>query len=613
MDAARLKRTIEELLNSQRDDARLRDNLEGLARDESLPGLTWFWGPRLYQRNRVMFRPFILNHFSDWNQAARVWKRVVWSEHERELEGWLTAVQTNRDTILARRLMRWKYAAAMWGIDQKKWNAALSRAYLAASGPAARAVVLNEFDDWCELDEETALTLYTADRTSSGHILKHLPHTFWGSEKRKLWTRLAKAAADAKDEKLEFTLYRKQKPVKEWAAEVVELAKLLRDPDELNAELTRRHPEGYDLKLGETFVKLLELRGRDVMTYVREKLKEVYGGWSGSKPEPLVALAARQGWWDLWAAAIRTGSDDLFNKHVGDLLGSTKVREEDRLARLAALAGVSREWNWPGFGLARVHGLKDDLAATLYRRYPRLVHGPFRQHVTPTWWNGYPKLLAAAQEAKDEDLVDLMASRYVTRPGYSKELIRTAEALAADYQALRDRDPVAFARRAANVLTRIPTYSIFGYSHLLKGNSLARLMFVRSFDAFLNVPQAVQDLVEGSDIHVQMLAYRVLGQDDERARRLAVQTLDVLIGTLWRPLHRKTRLAAFEALANAARADIDAARVILPRAREALRLPDKKYPKEQLIGLIGRILHWQPELRGPREQPVIYRKQEADV
>ena len=70
-------------------------------------------------------------------------------------------------------------------------------------------------------------------------------------------------------------------------------------------------------------------------------------------------------------------------------------------------------------------------------------------------------------------------------------------------------------------------------------------------------------------------------------------------------------MAAFPALANAARADVDAARFVLRRAREALRLPDLKYPKEELVGLIGRILYAQPSLRSPREKPQIYGLVEA--
>ena len=62
---------------------------------------------------------------------------------------------------------------------------------------------------------------------------------------------------------------------------------------------------------------------------------------------------------------------------------------------------------------------------------------------------------------------------------------------------------------------------------------------------------------------------------------------------------------------NAARGDAGAADRVLRRAREALRLPDTKYPKEQLVGLIGRVLHLRPELRGPRERITVYGLPEA--
>ena len=70
-------------------------------------------------------------------------------------------------------------------------------------------------------------------------------------------------------------------------------------------------------------------------------------------------------------------------------------------------------------------------------------------------------------------------------------------------------------------------------------------------------------------------------------------------------------VAAFGALANAARASEDAARKVLDKARQALVLPDKRYPKEELVGMIGRVIHAWPALRGPREMPVIYRRSPA--
>ena len=42
-------------------------------------------------------------------------------------------------------------------------------------------------------------------------------------------------------------------------------------------------------------------------------------------------------------------------------------------------------------------------------------------------------------------------------------------------------------------------------------------------------------------------------------------------------------------------------------AREALKLPNKKYPKAELIGLIGRLLAVHPALASAAERPVIYR------
>ena len=76
-DSRQLAKTIEQLIDAQPNDQRLRDHLEGLTRNTLFPGLTWFWGPRLYQRNRVIFRPLMLEHFSNWMvlKSGR-WQRV---------------------------------------------------------------------------------------------------------------------------------------------------------------------------------------------------------------------------------------------------------------------------------------------------------------------------------------------------------------------------------------------------------------------------------------------------------------------------------------------------------------------------------------------------------
>src|SRR5690349_14320421 len=181
MDEKRLRKAIEQLLEVQPDPQRLRDHLEGLCRDPLFSGLTWFWGPRLYARSKATFRPFILNHFSEWRTAGKRWSRVAWADHAGDLEAWLQAARAGRDGALVRRLQRWKFAAHNgWGIDPHRWNAALLEAYRTAASPAARVIVLDEFDDWFQLDEPTAMGLYEADRSSAAFILKHLPTPSWG-------------------------------------------------------------------------------------------------------------------------------------------------------------------------------------------------------------------------------------------------------------------------------------------------------------------------------------------------------------------------------------------------------------------------------------------------
>ena len=621
MNEKQLRKAIEQLLDSQPDNQRLRDNLEGLVRDPLFSGLTWFWGPRLYARSRAVFRPFILNHFSDWSTADDRWTRVRWADHADELETWLSAARKSRDGALIRRLLRWKYAAAKgWGIDKDRWNAALIEAYRGAPTPAARAIALDEFDDWFQLDEPTAIRLCETDRSSTPFILKHLPMSYWSRDKRVMWEKLGGLARAHGDETLYFALYRKLMPVDRWETEVLALADAVVEQAELNRVLENRHLEGYGIERGGTVLKLLERRGRDVMPYVRTKLEETIGGWGKENYAKRFAdLAESRGWWDLWSASIRASRNGkLFNEAIGKLMRDAAIGDETRRERLKALAGASREWNWPGLGIAIIHQLDDNLGCLVYGRYPDLVRGPLRANVTPAWFRDYPNLVKAAQAAGDDDLVDTLASRYATRISWTwgrkqdKEAVeKTTSEIAAYYQAIRDRDAEEFSRRASNVLTRIPAFATFNQGELLRTNDLARLLFVRSLEQYLAVPQAVQDLVEGSNIHVMMLAYRVLALPDTRAVALAADNVDILLGTLLRPLHRKTRMAAFEALANAARHDEAVARRILARARDALKLPDKKYPKAELIGLIGRVLTAHPALAGAAERPIVYRHAKA--
>ena len=621
MTPKELEQTIRALLQRPMADAELREQLEQLATAEvSFSGFTWLFGPELYRRNRILFRPFILSRFSTYMTLPK-WKVEIirWkSGTAKILDAWLEEVDRNDDVDLFRKLYDWKLSAKYdWKLrDRRSEDISLEilARFRTAPNSAKRQVVLRKFDLWFQCDEATACDLYATDpRASGAFILRHLPSGWLsGSPKRVLWSRLIELADRQKDDEFRWKLYRRQVPLEAWTKECLALCDRLKSADELVRELEKRHPEGASLNLAEGFFQLVQRRGRDLFPYVMRHLRQVWAGWLTRGSYGKMADYARErGWWDLWSALLRTcSSPNEFNKEIRALLENKNLPERDVLDRLLALAGVSREWNWAGFGAALVHPLDEPVALRFYERFPDLLRGPYKLHVqSHLWGQHYPKLLGRFLAAGDEEMIDYLASRIVTRYGRwgsAEKMLADAEKLADYYTALKS-DEAAFSRRCANVLGNVPAYSIWQYGQLVKENRLARLLFERSAASYLADPRSLADLVEASEIHVMALAYRALGLDDDRAREQAATHLPLLMGTLLRPMQRHTRTLAFGALANAA-SKAETARRILDRARDALNLPDVRYPKEQLLGLIAKLLHRWPELRGPREQPVVYER-----
>ncbi len=624
MEPKDLEHAIRRLLSEDWPDDHLRTKLEALAeQEENFNGFTWLWGPILYRRNRVLFRPFILAHFGQFIRRSRLrFETVAWKgAPSQSLEPWLTEVDQRDDLELFRRLYEWKLTALGTGLVRdarlKVILPDLLRRFRAAPTRSARAIVLQKFALWFELDEPTALELYRTDPLTAGpFILRHLPSP-WLDKNRALWRQLLAAADTHRDEKFRWDLYRRQVPLTVWETDVRALCTRERDPAELHRLLEQHHPAGHGRSIGACFLRQLEQRGRDVFPYITRHLGAVrYGVFSAGDYGKLLELARARGWWDLWAAIIRVCANPKdFNREITRLLDDTSLPRDEVLRRLAGLSGVSRELNFPGFGLALVHQLDESTALGLLEKFPDLLRGPYLAHLQVSPWAGsFAKLIAELIRRSEDDLLDHVAARIATRVSNrynskNRDMLADAERLADHYAALKS-DETRFSRRAASVLTRIPAFAIYNYNQLIRDNRLARLLFERSASAYLADARSLRDLVEGSEIHVQALAYRALGLRDERAPALAVENLSLLLGTLFRPLQRPTRTLALRALANAATTPENAAR-ILTKAREALDLPDDHYPKETLLGLIASLLTRWPALRGPREEPVVYRRPAA--
>jgi len=624
MEPKALEKAIRRVLGENWPDEQLRSKLEALAEaEENFCGFTWLWGPRLYRRNRVLFRPFILSKFGRWLRVSKYrGKSVEWNGAvAAELEPWLAEVDQRDDIELFRRLYEWKLNRLGGGLTkaarQKTILAELPNRFRTARSRAAREIVLQKFSLWFELDEPTALGLFRMDALSAGpYILRHLPWA-WSENKRPFWRDLVEVAAAQHDDRFRWELYRRQVPQPTWAADALALCTAVRDPAELIRQLELRHPSGWGRSLGEVYGQLLEARGRDVMPYVMRHLTAVRRGlFTGGDYTRLLELARDRDWWDLWAAIVRVCANPKdYNRQIRWLLANDAVPAAEVSRRLGALCGVSRELNFPGLGLALMHQLDEENALVLLERFPDLLRGPFLQHLQLSPWSGrYTKFIRRLVDRGEDDLLDHVAARFITRQSNrwnprNKDMLAEVDGLADHYLGLKS-DETLFSRRAASVLSRVPAFTIHQYNQLIRENRLARLLFERSAAAYLADARSMRDLVEGSEIHVQALAYRALGLDDPRARTLAAENIGLLLGTVLRPLHRTTRALAFRALANAAGTP-DVATRVLAKAREALDLPDDHYPKEALLGLIGSLLDRWPALRGVREEPVVYRRPAA--
>src|ERR1051325_10770520 len=382
MTPKELEQTIRSLMQRPLADAELRGQLEQLAAAEiSFSGFTWLFGPELYRRNRVLFRPFILSRFSTYMTLPK-WKVEVirWKgDKAKILDAWLTEVDKNDDADLFRRLYEWKLSERFdWrkrDARAKEIIADLQSGFRSAGSPARRQTVLRKFDLWFDLDEASACALYSTDPAAAGpYVLRRL-RTGWlsGAPKRVLWTRLLQLSDLHKDEDFRWKLYRRQIPIDDWTKECLALCDRVRDSVALVQELEKRHPEGWGMNLADGFLQLVQRRGRDVFPYVMRHLRQVWAGWLTRGSYGKMADYAREkGWWDLWSALIRVCSRPKeSNKEVMALLEDEKLPEKEIVQRLLLLAGVSREWNWAGFGLAAVHQLEEQVALKFNERFPR--------------------------------------------------------------------------------------------------------------------------------------------------------------------------------------------------------------------------------------------------
>lgn len=607
--ARALHHEIDDILAAGLDNDALRSAVEDLASRPGFHDVSYRLVRHLLQRDHVRFGPVVRPHlrtygFNEKGRWVPVWKEAPWRH---DLRWVIEHAEHHGDNALFQAAMGVYLGTKRWDQRDEHFAEELLARLDASTTDADMALVLERFAGLhARLNDGAAVRVYrlTGDR-GKAFLRRHVPRRRGHGSDDDLVPGLLEVVRP-RDESFYYELYRRTSSVATWRAAVRGVLKGASD-DDLVPWLERLHLQGYLATVADVFAEVLEERGDVALPYVMEHIWQVLrGGWfRRTGYQRLLRLCRKRGYDALWAAVVRHGAtQEDYNKAVLRLVAAGP---EGR-PQLLRLAGIGREITVGPWGIARVQPLSDAAACALFGADPTLLEGPFKPNLFAGWHAAYPELVAKLLEADHVRLLDYVASRLVTRFGtwVARDVLPVAQTLSEYYEALLD-DPTRFAERSANVLGQVPPFTIFSYDRLLEGNRLARLLYEHSAESYLASQTAIRDLLEASEIHAQRVAFAALALDDDRARAAGAAHLDLLRSTLLRPLHRRTRLVAFRALQNAA-GDLDVATVVLDAAREALHLPDRRYPKEELVSLIGHVLARHGSLRSAREQPVVYRR-----
>lgn len=586
-----IRKDIQLLIMSTPDDGELAIKLSELAAtDWELAKNVGHWGPLLYARNRQVFAAIILRSVSSWTLSD-----------PKVIEPWMAQADANGDYALFRALYECSLASQSdWGRRAKYWENDFITAFRSAPDRGARRTVIEKYGLWFDIDDDFALSLYQADPVvAKDFLIRRLDRLEWHEFE---YTKTAECARDRGDTEFYFDLYRRTFSVKAWKKDVMRVARQVQDPADLCEQLKQRHiSTGQDATGIDTFSELLEARGADVLPYLERYVPATFV-WGAEKAwAKLAQLAWESGYRQLWSSVVKSQVPPTEFAAQVSRLCKPGAREWDRAVCLAQIAGAQTGWStW------RIFVTLDEKAASeLYDAFPDLCRGAFAVHLHVSKDVPYHALAQAAAAANDDAMVDLLSAKAaVTGQRWSRSLDSNLDWYVDHYQAL---DEPTFARRAMNVLGQAPKVE----RHTdVRSSTLYRLFFgdVTRYRSQLG---AVRDLLESSTEDVRRVGLRMISDAGFAGIDVAVRNSDHLAAYLLCEAQRSTRVAAFDALAVAAQHSRIVADDVLFRAREALDLRRRAYPTDRLIELIGRILHRWPELRGPREQPVVFGQEAA--
>jgi hypothetical protein len=548
---------IARLLEAALDRGTLLRELTLLSAEPGFQECADLWGPALYERDSNFFERFLLRHLSV--REAPV------------IQALLPRIEADGNDELFHSL----YARVT---RPEAWNADL----LALAGsPEPDERVLSALARrrltgyWFRLDGDTALAIYRRNPALFGDFVAGSVNAEVQSS-AEAYSELLEEASRHGDENFYWRLFRQVAGPDEWVRAVRQLLVSTVPPDAILGELRRRHPEYvHDLDAA-VLAELVEKYGGVVLPYIEEN-----ADWISRKGAAhLLAAAERLGDEALyWRIFFRVGNARQWNESLLELAKQPLAAGDWAVALRLRTPPADATGRWT---------LAPETALALYHRDAALARPMIEQ-----WTRDVSvPLFEAAEQAGDEDLLDLLTTHVVWNLGwrvvydaypteserrYKKvkasalaELEQWGQTITERLDRLYAASPASYVTAATRILSRLDQTDGWSFQRNLDRNPVFTYLYRRHHAAWLAAPAAVRELLETLNPLAEGIALEILGETGPAAADCTVENLPLLRAALLGDGGVSVKKRVLHALELAARQSPAHAAAILPALFETM-------------------------------------------
>lgn len=576
---------LQALLRSAPDNGTLLRELHALAAEKGFRDLAPVWAPALYERDPHFFTSFLLRYLDGGRHAAVI--RALLPRAE-------AAEQDSLFQGLYRKI-----------VQPGEWNRELL-ALARSDSPdeqVRRAVHRRALPQlWITLEEKTALALYCRNPSLFRDFIRDHARQDWslaGGRFRKLRDETARQG----DMELHWALFRQFASEAEWQREVQRLLHEDLPPDQVVAELQRRHVNGIWTFNPTHLIDILEKYGPAVLPYLQGLLPAL----ARRDARRMLRVAERLGDEDLYWRIFFTVSDQR-QWHQSLLALLARSLDDEELQReLQRRTPPDAHFGW--------WQLDPEVAKALYLRN-RQRFRPFLERfiLEPSL-----ELVQLATQAGDEEFLDFLTFRalgYLTqlhyrafpqeqnvvwgaRPDPSARQLweELSQVLVGRLERLHAEAPETYVRHAANALGRIAPYTLWSVGKQLEGNPVLAYLASRHRDAWRRSPRGMRELLESPNIHVQIIGLDMLADGGDDAAQRVVENLPMLQALLLGRARKGTKRKVLACLEQAARQGPAFAEKMLPALENALDLRGRRAIPERILVSYVRLRYQQQMAR----------------